>query len=55
LPTAAAMLRLAPQLLAQGGAVAAHQALPVYIRDKVAKTTLERAVEKAAATQNTAD
>ena len=47
LPTASAMLRLAPQLLAAGKAVAAEQALPSYIRDKVAKTTAERAVEKA--------
>ncbi|NDP38740.1 MAG: tRNA (adenosine(37)-N6)-threonylcarbamoyltransferase complex dimerization subunit type 1 TsaB, partial [Rhodoferax sp.] len=37
-----------PALLASGGAVAADQALPLYIRDKVAKTTLERAAEKAA-------
>ena len=50
LPTATAMLRLAPQLLAQGRATPAEQALPTYIRDKVAKTTLERAAEKAAAT-----
>jgi tRNA threonylcarbamoyladenosine biosynthesis protein TsaB len=49
LPTAAAMLRLAPQLLAQGRAVSAEQALPIYIRDKVAKTTVERADEKAVA------
>jgi len=49
LPTAAAMLRLAPALLAAGHAVPAEQALPRYIRDKVAKTTLERAAEKAAA------
>jgi tRNA threonylcarbamoyladenosine biosynthesis protein TsaB len=48
LPTAAAMLRLAPQLLAEGKAVSAEQALPLYIRDKVAKTTAERAAEKAA-------
>lgn len=48
LPTAAAMLRLAPQLLAAGKAVAPEHALPVYIRDKVAKTTAERAAEKAA-------
>ena len=47
LPTAAAMLRLAPVLLAAGAAVRADLALPRYIRDKVAKTTLERAVEKA--------
>ena len=49
LPTAAAMLRLAPVLLAAGQAVPANQALPRYIRDKVAKTTEERAHEKAAA------
>ncbi len=49
LPTAAAMLRLAPALLAAGHAVPAELALPRYIRDKVAKTTLERAAEKAAA------
>jgi len=47
LPTAAAMLRLAPALLAAGGAVSAAQALPSYIRDKVAQTTLERAALKA--------
>jgi len=41
-PTAAAMLRLAPELLTAGQAVAAAQALPHYIRDKVAQTTLER-------------
>ncbi len=49
LPTAAAMLRLAPALLAAGHAVPAEQALPSYIRDKVAKTTAERMAEKAAA------
>ncbi len=48
LPTATAMLRLAPSLLAQGHAVAADQALPTYIRDKVAKTTQERLADKAA-------
>ena len=48
LPTATAMLRLAPALLAAGHAVDPAHALPRYIRDKVAKTTLERAVEKAA-------
>ena len=46
LPTASAMLRLAPALMAAGDAVPAEQALPVYIRDKVAKTTQERAQEK---------
>lgn len=49
LPTAAAMLRLAPALLAQGLAVDAALAMPSYIRDKVAKTTAEREAEKAAA------
>lgn len=49
LPAASAMLRLAPQLLADGKAVAAEHALPSYIRDKVAKTTAERAAEKATA------
>jgi tRNA threonylcarbamoyladenosine biosynthesis protein TsaB len=48
LPTAAALLRLAPGLLAAGHAVPADQALPRYIRDKVAKTTDERAAERAA-------
>ncbi len=48
LPTAAAMLRLAPQLLAHGNAVAAQDALPRYIRDKVALTTEERAAAKVA-------
>jgi tRNA threonylcarbamoyladenosine biosynthesis protein TsaB len=47
LPTASALLRLAPALLAGGAAMDAEQALPLYIRDKVAKTTEERASEKA--------
>ena len=47
LPTATAMLRLAPALLADGQAVPADQALPRYVRDKVAKTTAERMAEKA--------
>lgn len=46
LPQAEAMLRLAPQLLAQGLAVAPEQALPVYVRDKVAQTSAERAALK---------
>ena len=54
LPSATAMLRLAPQLLAQGAAIAAAQALPRYIRDKVAKTTLERADERALAAHGAA-
>ncbi len=49
LPTAAALLRLAPALLAAGRAVAAEGALPRYIRDKVAKTTEERSAERAGA------
>ncbi len=48
LPDAKALLRLAPALLADGGAMAPDQALPLYIRDKVAQTTLERAALKAA-------
>ena len=48
LPDAAALLRLAPALLATGAAVLPQQALPLYIRDKVAQTTLERAALKAA-------
>jgi tRNA threonylcarbamoyladenosine biosynthesis protein TsaB len=46
LPTAAAILRLCPALLAAGRAVDAEHALPLYIRDKVAKTTVERDAEK---------
>ncbi len=54
LPTATAILRLAPALLASGHAVPGDQALPTYIRDKVAKTTLERQIEKDAITTITA-
>jgi tRNA threonylcarbamoyladenosine biosynthesis protein TsaB len=49
LPTAAALLRLAPALWAQGLAVPADQAMPLYIRDKVANTTAEREALKAQA------
>jgi tRNA threonylcarbamoyladenosine biosynthesis protein TsaB len=52
LPSASAMLRLAPQLIAGGGLVDAQDALPLYVRDKVALTTAERedvAAAKAAA------
>jgi tRNA threonylcarbamoyladenosine biosynthesis protein TsaB len=42
LPSAAALLRLAPGLLAAGAAVVAQDALPLYVRDKVAQTTAER-------------
>jgi tRNA threonylcarbamoyladenosine biosynthesis protein TsaB len=51
LPTARALLRLAPRLLAQGLAVPAAQALPLYVRDKVAQTTDERLAAKARAQQ----
>lgn len=46
LPGAAAMLRLAPAMLAAGASLDASQALPLYIRDKVALTTDERAEVK---------
>jgi tRNA threonylcarbamoyladenosine biosynthesis protein TsaB len=46
LPTATAMLRLAPQLAASGRCVPADQALPLYVRDKVAQTTAEREAAK---------
>lgn len=41
-PTATALLQLAPGLLRAGAAVAPEQALPLYIRDKVAQTVAER-------------
>ena len=46
LPTATALLRLAPQLAAAGQCVPAAQALPLYVRDKVAQTTAERDAAK---------
>ena len=46
LPTAAAMLRLAPALLTSGASVAPADAWPLYVRDKVAQTTAERAAAK---------
>ena len=46
-PTATALLRLAPALAAGGQCVDAALALPLYVRDKVALTTEERAVVKA--------
>jgi tRNA threonylcarbamoyladenosine biosynthesis protein TsaB len=48
LPAAAALLRLAPALIAAGQAGPADRALPLYIRDKVAQTTEERAALRAA-------
>ena len=47
LPTAAALLRLAPAALAAGPFHAAADALPLYVRDKVAQTTEERASRRA--------
>jgi tRNA threonylcarbamoyladenosine biosynthesis protein TsaB len=47
LPTAAALLRLAPAAWAAGEAVPPEEALPLYIRDKVAQTTNERMQVKA--------
>jgi tRNA threonylcarbamoyladenosine biosynthesis protein TsaB len=47
--THVAALRLAPALLAADRALPADQALPRYIRDKVAQTTAEREAAKAAA------
>jgi tRNA threonylcarbamoyladenosine biosynthesis protein TsaB len=46
LPTAAALLRLAPAAWAAGEAVPPEEALPLYIRDKVAQTTDERMLIK---------
>jgi tRNA threonylcarbamoyladenosine biosynthesis protein TsaB len=47
LPTAAALLRLAPAAWAAGQAGPPEEALPLYIRDKVAQTTDERMLLKA--------
>ncbi len=49
LPTACAMLRLAPAMLAAGLGVSPELALPLYIRDKVAQTRSERAAAKVSA------
>ena len=46
LPTATALLRLAPALASRGHYVDAALALPLYVRDKVALTTKERAIVK---------
>lgn len=46
MPTATAILRLAPALVAAGQLVDAALALPLYVRDKVALTTDERTLVK---------
>jgi tRNA threonylcarbamoyladenosine biosynthesis protein TsaB len=51
MPVAAALLRLAPALIAAGRAGSAAAATPLYIRDKVAQTTAERAAARAASLQ----
>ena len=47
-PEARAMLLLATQAWQRGEAVAAEHAMPVYVRDEVARTTAERLADKAA-------
>ena len=47
-PHARALLSLAADLWAAGGAVDAALALPLYVRDKVAQTTAEREAMRAA-------
>jgi tRNA threonylcarbamoyladenosine biosynthesis protein TsaB len=47
-PDARALLRLAPERMARGEAVPPEQAMPLYIRDKVAQTTAERALLQSA-------
>ena len=49
-PQAQAMLRLAAQAWSRGLAVAAQDALPVYVRDEVARTTAQRLADKQAVT-----
>ena len=48
-PQAQAMLRLAAQAWSRGLAVAPETALPVYVRDDVARTTAQRLADKQAA------
>lgn len=50
MPTAQALLRLSPVAFEQGLALPPEEALPLYIRDKVAQTTQERAQLKLATT-----
>ncbi len=48
MPRAEAMLRIAQAMWQQGGAIDAAAALPLYVRDKVAQTTVEREALRAA-------
>jgi tRNA threonylcarbamoyladenosine biosynthesis protein TsaB len=52
MPVAAALLRVAPMLIARGQAGPAAGATPLYIRDKVAQTTAERAAARAATAES---
>ena len=54
LPRADALVPLAEQAWELGELVDASQALPLYVRDKVAQTSAERAAAKAAAPQGSA-
>ena len=47
-PAATTLLTLAAPMLAAGQGLPAEQALPLYIRDKVAQTTAERLAARAA-------
>jgi tRNA threonylcarbamoyladenosine biosynthesis protein TsaB len=51
---AGALLRLAQGAWARGEALDAAQALPLYLRDKVAQTTAEREAARAAVTAGAA-
>jgi tRNA threonylcarbamoyladenosine biosynthesis protein TsaB len=51
-PAATALLRLAPPLIAAGQAGPAANATPLYIRDKVAQTTAERAAARVASVES---
>ena len=53
MPTAQALLRLSPVAFGQGLAVLPEDALPLYIRDKVAQTTQEREQLKLTSTIST--
>jgi tRNA threonylcarbamoyladenosine biosynthesis protein TsaB len=49
MPRAASLMRLAQAMWQAGEALPAEQALPLYVRDKVAQTTLEREAQRAGA------